>query len=273
MNESIFEKKDKEALKEFISYVAKYFEVNQDEVYEQALKALKYYSKAKSEKEQLRSLQTLENKWYESLKNNSPDFSIYESKDYIFDIWACWIIYSRKYLLSIKKVLTDYEIENVKSVVDLGCGFGYTTAGLKEIFSNAKVYGLNIETSYQFKIAQELAKEYDLTVISNSQLRELNKIDLVFASEYFEHIENPIEHLIKIIEVCKPNYFIVANSFNTISIGHFKEYKHNNQYYEAKKLSRMFNQCLKSYGYESIKTKLWNNRPSFYKYGATTKTF
>jgi hypothetical protein len=71
--------------------------------------------------------------------------------------------------------------------------------------------------------------------------------------------------LIDIIEICDPKYLLIANSFNSISIGHFNAYKHNNDLINAKDMSRLFNNTLRDCGYIKVKTGLWNNRPSYWK--------
>ena len=43
--------------------------------------------------------------------------------------------------------------------------------------------------------------------------------------KYFEHIENCLDELNDIIKQKKPRYFFIANSFNTVSYGHFLNYK------------------------------------------------
>ena len=92
------------------------------------------------------------------------------------------------------------------------------------------------------------------------------KTDLIFASEYFEHIEKPIEHLSDILKNCNPKYLLLANTFNQPAIGHFIEYSHKGKKYIGKTISKMFNETLKENGYMKIKTKLWNQRPNYWKY-------
>ena len=88
---------------------------------------------------------------------------------------------------------------------------------------------------------------------------------LIFASEYFEHIERPVEHLINVINTNKPKYFLIANTFNQPAIGHFDTYKHYLDSYNGKETSKLFNNTLKENGYKKINTKLWNQRPNYWK--------
>jgi len=222
--------------------------------------------------------QELEKQWYSALNNNSVDYSVYDHELYFCDVWACWLIYSRKYLLSINsnksmatkddhgnwynmKSIVDF-MGNIKSVADLGCSFGYTTAGLKEIFSNAEVYGTNFKDTIQFQVASEISREYNFKLVGD--IKELPKIDLVFASEYFEHIHDPVNHLSDIIQLLQPRYFLIANSFGADAIGHFNVYQYNNKPIHSSKIGRIFNDFLRYKGYWKVPTKLWNNRPQFW---------
>ena len=265
--ESIFKKTNKAALQEYIAECTKHTDIDHEIAINLALNAVKYYSGNKSVRSELRLFQELENKWYKSLEDCQPDYSVYNEKYYLSDVWACWVIYSRKYLLGIssdkslatkddhgnwynkKSIVQD--MVDVKSVADIGCGFGYTTAGLKEIFPDADVYGTNIEESVQYKIALEFGKKYGFTVAPS-----IDKADLIFASEYFEHFESPIDHLLYIIKTANPKYLIIANAFNSKSLGHFDQYKYDAKLYDGKQISRLFNKTLRNLGYEKVYTKL-----------------
>jgi 2-polyprenyl-3-methyl-5-hydroxy-6-metoxy-1,4-benzoquinol methylase len=212
----------------------------------------------------------LENRWYDSLKKNKIDYSIYDDDDYFLDLWLCWIFYSRRYLrdISKKNSLTETTsvlsiLKDVKSILDIGCGIGYTTAVLKQIFTNADVYGLNIENTKQYSFCEYMSKKYNFNIISD--INKINThIDLIFASEYFEHIQNPVEHLQDILVRYTPKYLIIANAFNTRAMGHFITYIHNGSVIQQNKISKVFNNILISNDYKKVKTKLWNNRPTIW---------
>ena len=264
---SIFEQRTKEHLKHFIDEWALTAEIDKDEAFNLANETIRYFNKRKNS---FKTFQYLEDCWYQSLEKGNPNYAIYDDKYIISDIWACWVIFSRGYLLSIadKRSLFDHsivsDIGEIKSIVDLGCGFGYTTAGLKELFPEAKVYGTNFEGGYQWNLAKHFSKKYDFSLVSSIQ--NLNQqIDLVFASEYFEHIENAISHLNDVLEICKPKALIIANSFGTKSIGHFINHSYDNNSFDGKTTSKLFNDFLKSKGYTRMKTKCWNNRPTYWK--------
>ena len=41
-------------------------------------------------------IKELQARWYQSLRNGVPDFSVYNDSNYFADIWSCWVMYSRK---------------------------------------------------------------------------------------------------------------------------------------------------------------------------------
>jgi len=86
--------------------------------------------------------------------------------------------------------------------------------------------------------------------------------DLVFASEYFEHWEAPIEHLEEVLSKATPKALVIANAFGSKSVGHFDVYKDRGVEFSPKNISRKFNQCLRNHGYTLVQTKFWNGRPT-----------
>lgn len=212
----------------------------------------------------IEALKKLERRWYDSLKINQPDYTVYDSTAYLAELWACWIVYSQRYLKLIHKFKTDNDsiFASVRSVVDVGCGIGYSTAKLSEIFPQARVYGTNIKNIVQWKIASNLASDFDFHMISS--VKNLKSVDMIFASEYFEHIQKPIEHLREIIKSTQPKVLVIANSSSAYSIGHFNYYMVDSAWIHRTKISRLFNAEIKKLGYEKIKTSFWNGRPAIY---------
>jgi len=261
---SIFNKIKKEHFFELVNKCDNYKSVDLDDLYneyllhdENHLKNLPINAKAK----------LLQDRWYKSILS-TPDYSVYSDQYYICDIWLCWKTYSRTALLALKNpksLMTMSVIDFLKTpsvILDLGCGFGYTTAGLKEFFPNSKVIGTNIKQSFQYRVAERIGIERGFTVTDD--ISSVGKVDVIFASEYFEHIINPIEHLYNVLKNTNPKYLIIANGFSGTAIGHFNYYNHMNNKYSNKQMSVMFNKSLKMLGYEKIKTKVWNNRPALW---------
>lgn len=221
-------------------------------------------------------LQELFDRWYASLTTGSPDYSVYGHDHYIAELWACWKVYSKQHLRNIQKdnSMFTHSIASLHStdkvMVDLGCGFAYTTASIKQIFPSSTVYGTNLDGTLQMKVAKVMAIDYDFTMKSDpSELGE--EVDLAFASEYFEHFDKPLDHLDYVVETINPKAMLIANAFGPKAIGHFDYYlvkqPESDQYESvtAKEAGKLFNKRMKHHGYTKVKTKLWNNRPAYWK--------
>lgn len=206
--------------------------------------------------------QVLEARWYEALARGEIDWSVYESAWYLGELWACWVTYSRLYLTALYRAEVVAEIGNAKRVVDLGCGAGFSTAALQMMFPSAKVNGTNLPDTVQMQLAERLAERYGFRVEGSAPP---GPTDLLFASEYFEHIQAPVEHLQELVRTLEPRIIVVANSFDTRAIGHFESYQVDGETMPAAALSRRFTNELRNLGYTKAGLKLWNNRPSCWK--------
>ena len=212
----------------------------------------------------------LERRWYDALEQGHIDWSVYNDALYLSELWSCWMIYSKRYLhdmqmpnkIGTKSIMQD--VGEVERVVDLGCGFAYTTAVLKSMYPDADVVGTNLAGTMQTRVAKRVAKEYGFTVATKLSMIK-SPVDLIFASEYFEHIQDPIEHLHEVLDVLTPKCLIMANSFNTSAIGHFSTYLVDGRSINQSKIARIFNDELRRRGYQKMSTKLWNNRPMYWK--------
>ena len=208
-------------------------------------------------------LQKLERAWYASVQAGTPDFTGYDNPHYLMELWGCWIIYSRKYLMAVRDKMSPV-LTNIKSVMDLGCGFGYSTAALKEIFPRAKVVGTNFKGGTQWAMASLYARDRDFSLVGSTDDVD-GYLDLVFASEYFEHIPDPVDHLEHIIVTRHPRFFVVANSFGAMAYGHFPEYQVGGKNIGREHVGRQFSKMMQEYAYEHVKMGLWNNRPALYR--------
>jgi|LakMenEpi03Aug12_release.lakeMendotaPanAssembly.Ray.scaffolds.fasta_scaffold95362_3 SAM-dependent methyltransferase len=279
-NSAFISKIGKKDLHEFIDLCKKIGIGIDEEKFESVVSnTMKYLNGDKGKRNELRCMQEIENRWYKSLENGSPDFSVYDDIYYLADAWVCWKKYSREYIKSIEsekslatrledgtwgnlKSIKDY-IGKVKRIADLGCGMGYTSASLKQLF-NCDLYATNLEGTNQYKICEIIAKECGFNLLPD--FNNIGYVDLVFASEYFEHFQAPLEHLSEVIDKLKPKYIIFANTFNAKSIGHFPEYKYGLFSCNGKSMSRFFTQELKIRKYRKVKTNCFNDRPNLYEY-------
>jgi len=237
---------------------------------EEALAAVRYYRGSKQARSFMRDTQRLEKQWYSSL-SKKPDYSVYSGADILPDLWACWVVYSREYLriMHNPRTVLDKDMQGRHSVVqeigspttvaDLGCGIGYTSAALAQMFPEAKVYATNLAGTAQFKVCQKMAEAYSFNLLPD--LETLPQIDCVFASEYFEHFQKPIAHLREVLAK-NPKYLILANAFSSRSLGHFEHYDIGGIWLDGHSVGRVFNDFLRSSGYEKVPTSCWNDRPT-----------
>ena len=212
----------------------------------------------------------IENQWYAEQPHDSA-LDVYGTIAYLGELWNCWVNYSRQYLRNIQKpgsmpngrsVVDD--IGEVKRVVDLGCGFGYTTAALTEMFPDAAVFGTIFPGLVQTQLAEEISAEYSFEVVVDVS-NVGGAADLVFASEYFEHILDPIHHLDHVLDVLSPRTILTANAFGALSTGHFLKYEMNGGMVHGTAASKPFNDHLRSCGYRKVETRLWNGRPAYWR--------
>lgn len=210
--------------------------------------------------------------WEKSVLRGEFDFSVYNHDAYLFESFICWKIYSRQYLIDLRKYLasSDCEIDRSKihRILDLGCGCAYSTVGLKSIFDDACVMGTNLKGTLQFSIDEFVCENIDgCSMVDENDTFNLGNVDMVFASEFFEHIQEPIDFLLSLLRAYSPEYLVVANTFTRMSLGHFSEYFYNGEAFNGIRMSRMFNDTLRENGYISLSTGFWNNRPKVWKRG------
>lgn len=220
-------------------------------------------------------LRLCEDRWQSSLGNGSvPDYGVYGEDWYLGEAWCCWAEYSRKYLRGIasKGSMPDgasilSSLSEVDTVVDLGCGPGLTTSVLKRLFPGSNVWGTNLPGTAQTRMAEVLGDRFGFSVVSG--LVDVGRSCLVFASEYFEHFQSPLEHLSDVLDL-EPTALLVANAFGTSAVGYFDLYRVDqsglfNLMLPGRAVSTEFNQQLRNRGYHKVKTNLWNGRPSYWR--------
>jgi SAM-dependent methyltransferase len=197
-------------------------------------------------------------RWYASVARGRPDLSVYvDDSFYLGAAWQCWVGQSRKYLLGLRRsgaISSDLR----RFVVDLGCGVGYSTLALSDLFPLASVLGTNVD-GLQAAVARSLG--VDLTTLPGIP----PGVDLVFASEYFEHFPAPVDHLLEVVDSLDPRYLVVANSFGVAAIGHFPEYLVDGDVVSPRRTSRAFGAALRRLGYENLKLRFWNGKPAVWR--------
>lgn len=265
------EVKPKPALEQFLQMYCSMFPYTDMTKAERLVRtAIRYYDKGEGGNTYT---EYLEQQWYDSLETDEPDFSIYADEYYFTDVWVCWQMYSRGYLRSInhpnswkpEHSIGDL-VADVNTIVDLGCGIGYTSAALAELFPNARVFATNLPNTPQWKWCREMATACNFTLLPNTTFIDRpNSIAMIVAFEYFEHFYDPIDHLKKVLEDTDAQFLYLANSFNTKSMGHFTSYSVDGRLVDQKDMSKRFNESLKKLGFYQVKTKIWNNKPTLWQ--------
>ena len=209
----------------------------------------------------------LEDRWYRSLTAGAPDYGIYDDDDYLAEAWACWQVYSRYYLYCLRRPKgcppdgVAAALQPVTRLADLGCGIGYSTAALRDLFPGADVYGTQLPGPQA-----DIARTHGVTVHTDVQ----PDTDVVFASEYFEHFQEPITHLQHVLTAARPRALIIASTFTSPSAGHFPEYvvTEDDTLYgghrtvPGRTASRLFTEELHRHGFREMPgVNIWNHRP------------
>lgn len=201
-------------------------------------------------------------KWYESLKTQ-PDYSLYDSKYYLFAGFLSYKHWSRHYIKTIEKQKL-FNIDDVKIVIDFGNGLGFSSIDLAKLFNKATIFGTNIANTYQMKFAEALISNINNIHIVDEEKLESKNCDIAFCSEYFEHFYEPIKHLQYLIDKYNPKYFVIANAFGVLAVGHFETYKVDNEIVDSNRIKKMFSETLKKNNYIKVKHSGWNNRPNVF---------
>lgn len=217
--------------------------------------------------------QSLTEQWYRDLENHGIDkaYEVYGDKNYFVDIIHCFTGYSRTYLRALYKPKmpdgTSFveTVKDAKCIVDTGCGVSYSTIALKQMFPDAEVFATNLRGTPQWEFCSTMADKYGFTMIEDVSEIKGKEVDFTFSSEYYEHFLDPMEHVKHVVDNINPKYMVIANAFNTWSIGHFEEYVVDGETIDQKQISRKWNVYVKELGYEKLKTKFFNNKPNIWK--------
>jgi 2-polyprenyl-3-methyl-5-hydroxy-6-metoxy-1,4-benzoquinol methylase len=207
----------------------------------------------------------LDNWWYDNYK----DFSRYSTWHYLYAGLNCFDNYSKHSAFYAHQYLGDKQI---KSIVDVGAGIGLSTMLLAELFPKAKVYYNNISPSLQHSFFESHKfyrtncsglSENDPAFITEEQMVQHGPFDMLFASEYFEHFEQPMLQTKFLFDNVGFKYLVVNNSFNVKAYGHFNEYECSGKL-TPKQMSKLwlgYARC----DYKEMEVKCWNGRPKIFE--------
>lgn len=215
---------------------------------------------------------TVDDEYYSLLERwvetGRKDYSVYEEKLYLIDAWVSWRVYSRMQVYYMNRRFNELKslinLDDISTIVDLGAGIGYSTMALNQLFKPKKIYATQIEGTDQYKICKHLFSKVDNAEVIPS-VESIDSADIVFASEYFEHFDRPIDHLNEVLKL-NPKMLIIANSFGVDdAIGHFVNYyDEKGNCYKGKQISRAFNNKLRESGYTNKMIRFYNNLPAIF---------
>lgn len=212
----------------------------------------------------------LEERWYRSLQDGAADYTVYDEDAYLVEAVHCWWAYSRPYLRNCLKPASLppdgvwYRFEDASLIVDVGNGLGFTSAALRGLSPTAQVIGTNMPGSTQYRIASLLADAYGFTMVPDAA-EIAGQPDLVWATEYFEHFDRPLDHANELIAALQPRAMLIANTFGGDATGHFDTYIVDGEELPCGKVGRLFNANLRRLGYRKVETKMWNARPTLWE--------
>ncbi|MBV5329274.1 MAG: class I SAM-dependent methyltransferase, partial [Chlorobium sp.] len=123
----------------------------------------------------------------------------------------------------VKVVQATLASQEIRSILDFGCGLGLTTLMIQEAFPSVRVVGVDISES-SIKRAQQKKSTVEFRCISDEKfMREsVNKFDVVYIANVFHHIK--VEERSRTIEFLKsmltPDgvlFFFEHNPYNPIT--------------------------------------------------------
>ena len=123
--------------------------------------------------------------------------------------------------------IDEFKHQDDLSILDLGCGEGYYTQGLKKHFENSDIYGLDIS-----KIAIDMATRYRkdidhsmdiitalFTVVNQDELKRALKED-----GYIIHVTANNQHLIEIKELIYDEIKVKSDKYIRLDFNQVKSY-------------------------------------------------
>lgn len=205
----------------------------------------------------------LDNWWYD----NYLDFSRYKSYHYLYAGLNCFDRFSKPCAIYAKQYLDD---KDIKTIVDVGAGIGLSTMMLAELFPEARVYYNNITPSLQadfFEAHKHYCSAQNVPqAITEKDMMQHGPFDMLFASEYFEHFEDPMKQTVFLLDQVGFKQLVINNSFNVKAYGHFKEFRVSTEVEPLvpKKMSKLWLRFVRAL-YDEMEVKCWNGRPKIFE--------
>ena len=208
--------------------------------------------------------------WINEYRDSGNDELFYDRIEYL---WGCLGSYYNSSKGYIPKIKTAFEKMNYvpKTVLDFGAGVGLATYDLAELLSNTTVYYYNI-SEIQTSLFKEMLKQFpiDNIVIIDDPLSV--NAEVVFCSEFFEHIKTPEDALKYIMGIPGVKHILEASSFRFSDVaGHYETFIFDNVEVSCNDAQKNFNKLMRRYGFQLsnkvYNVSCWNNRPNIWVKG------
>jgi SAM-dependent methyltransferase len=201
------------------------------------------------------------NEAWQAHQRDADDFSHYHDPEYVWPVWACFVNWSGPALKQCIPIARD---SGVKSVLDFGAGVGATTALLAAELPDAQVVYQNLR-GQQWDAAKELFGSLGLGNVVMVE-EATTGTDCVVTFEVMEHFREPIKQAQILVGPDSGSRLYFDNStFSVDWLGHYLEYSDGKSLVPAKKFKRQYNRALRSWGWHSLPTRFWNNRPAVWE--------
>lgn len=110
------------------------------------------------------------------------------------------------------------QCDDVKRVLDIGCGTGFLTYELKKLSSKFEVIGIDISKT-ALKIARSKYKDIKFLEV-DAELKfpfEKNYFDLIVSGEHIEHLKDVDTYLVEINRVLRKKGYLILSTPNLAS--------------------------------------------------------
>lgn len=159
--------------------------------------------------------------------NETKSLSVYQSKEYFYNLIFSYMYISKNHIESVLKWFDENNINTSEKIAyDYYNGIGLTTIDLAKSFKKVIVFN---DCKNQIDLCDKLFKEYNLSY--EKDIKKINKdYDVFFSLQEIEHYFNPIDRIKEILgEANSSEFLVLSHGFtNDRYCGHYTYYNINN---------------------------------------------